>query len=522
MLLDEVVSTSTAVAATRSRTAKTEALSRLIRSALAQDAALVRVIVPWLAGEMRQGRIGVGYAAVFEASKTPAAAAPSLTVAALDARFDAIRDLAGPGSQTARKAALVDLFARATAAEHPFLAGLLVGELRQGALDGVMADAVAAAAGVDPAGVRRAAMLSGNLVAAAVAALDGGDGALAAFQLELFRPIQPMLAQTAEDVPDAFGQLGPVRARFEVKLDGVRIQVHRRGDVVQVWSRALLPITDAVPEVVEAALALAVDEIVLDGEVLALGPGGRPLPFQVTMRRFGRKLDLDTLRVTLPLTPVFFDLLHVDGRTLVDRPLAERVEALTAAVPEQWRIAAVATDAPEVAAAFLADRVAAGHEGVMAKGLDTLYEAGRRGVGWLKIKPTWTLDLVVLAAEWGSGRRKGWLSNLHLGARDPGTGRFVMLGKTFKGLTDEQLAWQTTELLAREQRRDGHVVVVRPELVVEIAFNEVQASPRYPGGVALRFARVKGYRIDKSAAEADTIDQVRAIFGGRAPRGRGR
>jgi DNA ligase 1 len=512
--LGEVVAASEAVASTRSRLKKSAALAALLRG---KEPALLEIVVPWLGGELRQGRIGVGYAALSEAGKTPPAAEAALEVEAVDAELTRIGGLSGPGSTRARKAALAALFGAATLAEQRFLGPLLAGELRQGALVGVMAEAVAQAAGVDAGTVRRAAMLSGDLVAAALAALEGGVEALAAFDLQVMRPVQPMLAQTAEDVGAALASL-PAPVRFEVKLDGARIQVHRRGEAVSVWTRALLPCTDAVPEVVELVRGLPVDEIVLDGEVLALQPSGRPHPFQVTMRRFGRKLDVEAQRADLPLTPVFFDVLQVDGEVLVDRPLAERVAAMARVLPEAARVAAVETADGEVAGAFLREQLARGHEGVMAKGLRTPYEAGSRGAGWLKVKPAWTLDLVVLAAEWGSGRRKGWLSNLHLGAREASSGRFVMLGKTFKGLTDEVLAWQTEALLAREVRREGHVVHVRPELVVEIAFNEVQASPRYPGGVALRFARVKGYRPDKSAAEADTIQQVRAIFAGAAPR----
>lgn len=501
------------MAATRSRTAKTARLAELLRGR-APD--LVRVVVPWLAGEMRQGRIGVGYAALSEALRTAPAATSTLSVEDVDHALTALATLSGPGSATLRRDALAGLFARATAEEQPFLAGVLGGELRQGALDGVMADAVASAAGVPAAAVRRAAMLSGGLVEPSLAALLGGADALSAFRLEVMRPVQPMLARTAQDTDEALALLGT--ARFEAKIDGARVQVHRAGDRVTVWTRALLPVTDAVPEVVEAALALPVRTVVLDGEAVALRPDGRPHPFQTTMRRFGRKLDVAGLRAELPLAPFFFDVLFLDGETLLDRPLAERVAALERVVAPAWRIPAVTTADPALARAFLGRTLDAGHEGVVAKGLDTVYEAGNRGAGWLKVKPAWTLDLVVLAAEWGSGRRRGSLSNLHLGARDPDGGGFVMLGKTFKGLTDELLAWQTRELLAREVRREGHAVFVRPELVVEVAFNDVQASPRYPGKVALRFARVKGYRPDKRPDEADTIGRVREIFAGTARR----
>ncbi|MEN0064867.1 MAG: ATP-dependent DNA ligase, partial [Myxococcota bacterium] len=377
-------------------------------------------------------------------------------------------------------------------------------------------EAVAAAAKVPPQAVRRAVMLSGDLVAPALAAFEGGEGALERFRLELFRPVQPMLAQTADDLADAMAKLGEVR--LDAKLDGARIQVHREGDRVEVFSRQLRPVTPAVPEVVEAVLALPVDSIVLDGEVIALMPNGRPHPFQTTMRRFGRKLDVAKMRATLPLTPFFFDVLAIDGEAWVDRTLDERHAAMAERIPESSRVASCLPSSESEASRFVDEVLDAGHEGVMAKDGPSPYEAGTRGASWLKLKPAWTLDLVVLAVEWGSGRRKGFLSNLHLGARDPQSGQFIMLGKTFKGLTDELLAWQTEALLARETSREDHVVRVRPELVVEIAFNDVQQSPRYPAGLALRFARVKGYRTDKAPVDADTLETVRAIFNGQARR----
>jgi DNA ligase-1 len=516
MLLAEIVDTSARVAATRSRNDKIAALAALLDG---RPTEVLRIIVPWLAGEMRQGRIGVGYAQLSDLAGTPASESAGLTVERADAAFTAIREIAGAGSARRRREALVELFGAATAAEQRFLTALLAGELRQGALEGVLGEAVGRAARVPGGSVRRAAMLSGNLVAAALAALEGGEEALAAFHLELFRPVQPMLAQTAQSVGDAIQLLGP--ARLDAKLDGARVQVHRKGDRVEVWTRQLLPVGPVVPEVVESVLALPVDEIVLDGEVLALRPDGRPHPFQTTMRRFGRKLDLGRMRAELPLVPAFFDVLHVDGRTLLDEPLSVRAALLDDLVPPEHRVLSTEVESAEAADAFLSRVLDAGHEGVMAKSPAAPYEAGNRGSSWLKIKPVFTLDLVVLAAEWGSGRRRGWLSNLHLGARDPSApGAFVMLGKTFKGLTDATLTWQTEQLLRREVRRDAWTVYVRPELVVEIAFNEVQASPRYPGGMALRFARVKGYRIDKGPEAADTIDTVRAIFRGELSAGR--
>jgi DNA ligase-1 len=350
-------------------------------------------------------------------------------------------------------------------------------------------------------------MLAGDLGAVAQAVLTEGDAGLDRYGLQLFRPIQPMLADSAPNVGDALQSLGS--AILEWKLDGARIQVHRDGDRVAVYTRSLNDVTGAVPEVVEAVVALPARQVILDGEVIALTPDGRPLPFQDTMRRFGRRLDIDALRAELPLTPFFFDMLRVDGDDLLDRPLSNRLARLDAVVPSTLRVPRLTTDSVDEARRFEADALARGHEGIMAKLPVAPYAAGRRGSAWLKIKTARTLDLIVLAAEWGSGRRKGWLSNLHLGARDPETGGFIMLGKTFKGMTDEVLAWQTKELLARETHRDGHIVFVRPELVVEVAFNEVQRSTQYPGGVTLRFARIKGYRPDKRAFEADTIEAVR-------------
>jgi DNA ligase-1 len=383
--------------------------------------------------------------------------------------------------------------------------------VRQGALEGVMLEAIAKAAGLPADRVRRAVMMAGDLGAVAGAVLgDNRETALAQYQLELFRPVQPMLADSAATLADALS--AGVPTAVEWKLDGARIQVHRRDDRVAVYTRSLNDVTAAVPEVVEAVRALSARELILDGEVIALGSDGRPHSFQMTMRRFGRRLDVMKLREELPLQAFFFDVLFHDGESIVDEPLSARLVRLDIVAPASLQVPRLVTVDPEEAIRFQADALARGHEGVMVKSLTAPYAAGRRGSAWLKVKTARTLDLVVLAVEWGSGRRKGWLSNIHLGARDPATGGFVMLGKTFKGMTDEMLIWQTKELLAREVRRDGHVVYVRPELVVEIAFNDVQRSPHYPGGVALRFARVKGYRPDKSAAEADTIDAVRAFL----------
>jgi DNA ligase-1 len=405
---------------------------------------------------------------------------------------------------------LRELLRRATSDEQDFLIRLLFGELRQGALEGVLTDAVSKASGIGATRIRRAAMLAGDLAPVARTALVEGEDALSRFVLQPFQPLQPMLADSADDVGGALEALG--EASFEYKLDGARIQVHKVGDEVKVYSRNLRDVTMAVPEVVTVARAMPARALVLDGEVIALRDDGTPQPFQITMKRFGRKLDIDRLKAELPLTPFFFDALYIDGAPLVDEPLTRRIEVLGDQVGAGNLVPRLVTADAQAAAAFAAQALATGHEGVMAKAVNGVYAAGRRGAAWLKVKQARTLDLVILAAEWGSGRRRGTLSNLHLGARDAERGGFVMLGKTFKGLTDEMLAWQTKKFLELEIGRDDYTVYIRPEVVAEIAFNEIQASPQYPGGVALRFARVKRYRDDKSAAEADTIATVLEIY----------
>jgi DNA ligase-1 len=504
MQLARLVHASREVGATRSRRQKVALLSACL-SALAPEE--IEIGVSFLSGELRQGRIGVGYAGL-HALSAPAAADPSLELREVDATFERIASLRGAGSGGERERQLLGLFARASAEEQDFLRRLLVGELRQGALEGVMLDAIAEACAVPAAAVRRAVMLSAQPGAVARAARERGGAGLEQFKLELFRPLQPMLAQSASDVRDALARLS--HAAFEWKLDGARVQVHRAGEDVRVFTRTGNDVTAAVPEVVLAARALPARTLVLDGEAIALEPGGRPRSFQTTMKRFGRKLDVERMRAELPLSCFFFDLLHLDGQDLIDVPASERARAFEQLVPAAMRVERATIEDAGAAEAFLARALAAGHEGLVAKSLDASYEAGRRGAGWLKIKSAHTLDLVVLAVEWGSGRRKGWLSNLHLGAR-AANGEFVMLGKTFKGMTDEMLAWQTAQLLALETSRDAYTVYVRPELVVEIAFDGLQESPHYPGGLALRFARVKGYRPDKPASEADTIETVRAL-----------
>ena len=433
----------------------------------------------------------------------------SLTLSEVDKDLSEFKAIRGPGSAQKRAALLKALFSRATAPEQNFLVRLLVGELRQGALEGVALEAIAAAANLRTEIVRRAAMYARDLGEVARIALNEGAAGLASLQLQTMHPVAPMLAQTAENVAEALRELP--RAEFDWKLDGARVQVHKSGDEVRVFTRSLKEVTAAVPEIAEAVQALPTFDAVLDGEAIALHSNGTPHPFQVTMRRFGRKLDVAAMRTSLPLSVFFFDCLRRDGEVLVDRPLSERLAALRALLPEALVIPHLVTADAAQAQAFFDAAIARGHEGLMAKAAESPYEAGNRGSAWRKIKRAHTLDLVVLAAEWGHGRRQGWLSNLHLGARDPRSGQFVMLGKTFKGLTDAILEWQTGELLERETGRNEWTVYVRPELVVEIAFNDVQASPQYPGGVALRFARVKAYRPDKRADEADTIDAVRAI-----------
>jgi DNA ligase-1 len=493
MLLRELVDASAAVRETPARNSKIERLAELLRHT---GPAETPAAVAWLSGELTQRQIGVGWATLRD--HPPPAAEPALTVAEVEAAFDRIGALSGPGSQAARRAAVQELLGRATVTEQRFLTALLLGDIGQGALAGVMTDAVAKAAGVPKADVRRAVMLRGDLGAVAAVALTEGVTGLNAIGLELLRPVQPMLAAPGDDIDAALERISP--AAVEFKLDGIRVQVHRHGDEVRVFTRTLDDITARVPEVVEAARALPSDTVVLDGEAIALRPDGRPEPFQVTASRLGQgRLDVQ-----------FFDVLHADGEDFIDRPGAERFEALATLLPAPQRVPRTVAGDADGARAVLDEALARGHEGVLVKSLDAPYAAGRRGAGWLKVKPRHTLDLVILAAEWGHGRRRGWLSNLHLGARDPDGPGFVMLGKTFKGLTDAMLTWQTEALLALETGRDDWTVYVRPELVVEIAFDGVQASRRYPGGVALRFARVLRHRPDKPAAEADTLDAVLA------------
>jgi DNA ligase 1 len=504
--LAELVAVSDEVAATRARTAKRAAIAALLRRLVPDE---VEAAVGFLVGEPRQGRVGVGWATVSGIVRPDADEPASIEVLQLDDALSRLAVTSGVGSNRVRTEILGALLARATPAETDFIRRLLVGELHQGALEGVMADAIAEAAEVPATVVRRALMLSGDIGRTARVALVDGRAGLDAVGLTLFQPVQPMLASVADRVDDALE--GDRLVSVEWKLDGARIQVHRRGDEVRVYTRNLNDVTPRLPEVVDVVRRLPADELVLDGEVLGLD-GDRPEAFQETMSRFGRD---DPESNGLRLRPFFFDVLRVDGTDLLDEPLTERLVALDAATGRFAMPRLVTADAVE-ATAFVDATIAAGHEGVMVKHLASPYAAGRRGKAWRKLKPVHTFDLVVLAAEWGHGRRQGWLSNLHLGARDPIDGGWVMVGKTFKGLTDELLTWQTAAFLERELGRDGYTVHVRPDLVVEIAIDGVQRSTRYPGGVALRFARVKRYRADKAAADADTIDALRALLPGAA------
>jgi DNA ligase-1 len=509
MLLADLVDTSQHVGENAARRAKIARIAEFLRGLAPAE---IDIGVSYLAGVTRQGKSGVGYALVRDAQSDANAAAPSLTLIEVDATLYKIARAGGRGSIGERTRLLSELFARATAREQEFLARLLVGELRQGALEGLMIEAVAAAAGVPADTVRRAAMVAGGIAAVASPALTEGAEGLSRFAIALFQPLAPMLAQPADDIADAMTRI-PMAA-LEWKLDGARVQAHKSGETVRIYSRTGNEVTHAAPEIVAAVRSARAQALILDGEAIALKPGGAPYAFQDTMRRFGRVLDIEAMRASMPLSVFFFDCLRRDELDLVPRPAAERFDAMAAALPAELLIPRLVTGDVSAAQAFYDDALSRGHEGVMVKAPDAPYDPGARSALWLKVKRSHTLDLVVLAAEWGHGRRKGWLSNLHLGAIDPASGEFVMLGKTFKGMTDAMLGWQTEELLKREVARDAWTVRVRPELVVEITFNDLQASPRYPGGLALRFARVKGYRPDKKAQDADTMETVRAIYAG--------
>ena len=508
MLLSELVEATEEVAATSSRLTKVAALAEVLRRL---DASETGPAIGFLTASPRQGRVGVGWRGL-ALLDVDHAEASTLTVLDLDAALDRVAAAAGPGSVDARRQELLALAAAATATEWGFISRVILGELRTGALEGVLLDAIAAAGERPAASVRRAAMLSGDLGETARIALTGSPDDLEQVGLRVGRPVMPMLASTASSATEALATLARA-ASVEYKLDGARIQVHRDGDEVHVYTRSLAEVTHRVPELVDAVRTLPARRLILDGETLSLDEDGAPRAFQDTMARFGSEAA-----AAIALRPWFFDILHVDGRDLIDEPLSTRLEILDAVVGG-LRMPGVVTDDAERAEDFAREALAAGHEGIMVKGLDSPYAAGRRGKSWLKVKPVLTFDLVVLAVEWGSGRRTGLLSNLHLGARDPDgafaePGGFVMVGKTFKGLTDATLRWQTEHFPTIETHRSAHAVHVRPETVVEIAIDGVQRSSRYPGGVALRFARVKAYRPDKSPAEADTIDALRALLRG--------
>ncbi|MGA5838536.1 ATP-dependent DNA ligase [Streptomyces pseudogriseolus] len=505
MLLSRLAQVSQEVAATSARSRKTALLAELFREAGPDD---VPVVIPYLAGRLPQGRIGVGWKVL--GHPVPPAAEPSLTVREVDALLTRLAKVSGPGSQAERALLVGELLGASTEAEQRFLTGLLTGEVRQGALDAVAVEGLAQATGAAPADVRRAVMLAGSLQPVAGALLADGPEALERFRLTVGRPVQPMLAHSASSVAEAVGKLGA--CAVEEKLDGIRVQVHRDGDTVRVHTRTLDDITDRLPEVTTAARELAGERFILDGEVISFDGTGRPRSFQETAGRVGSRVDVATAARETPVSPVFFDALSVDGRDLLDLPFTERHAELARLVPEPMRVRRTVVDGPddvEAAERFLADALERGHEGVVVKGLDAPYSAGRRGASWLKVKPVHTLDLVVLAAEWGHGRRTGKLSNLHLGARTA-DGGFAMLGKTFKGLTDALLEWQTKRLREIAVDESGSTVTVRPELVVEIAYDGLQRSSRYPAGVTLRFARVIRYREDKRPEEADTVETLLA------------
>ncbi|WP_327668287.1 MULTISPECIES: ATP-dependent DNA ligase [unclassified Streptomyces] len=511
MLFARLAQVSQDVAAASARSRKIALLAELFRDADPDD---VPIVIPYLAGRLPQGRLGVGWRVLSE--RVEAAPEPRLSVQDVDALMTELGDVSGAGSQAERKRLVGELMGAATEGEQRFLFGLVTGEVRQGALDAVATEGLAQATGAAPADVRRAVMLAGGLQDVAQTLLARGTEALDEFRLTVGRPVLPMLAYSAGGVGEALDKLGT--CAVEEKLDGIRVQVHRDGDAVHIYTRTLDDITDRLPEVTDAVREFPGERFILDGEVIALGADGRPRAFQDVAGRVGSRVDVARAAKALPVSPVFFDVLYVDGRDLLDLPFAGRHEQLARLVPEPMRVRRVVVDEGEgadsagqrgAAEAFFADTLARGHEGVVLKGLEAPYSAGRRGASWVKVKPVHTLDLVVLAAEWGHGRRTGKLSNLHLGARRP-DGTYAMLGKTFKGLTDALLTWQTERLLASAVSDDGHVVTVRPELVVEIAYDGLQRSTRYPAGVTLRFARVVRYREDKSAEEADTVEAVLA------------
>ena len=506
-MLAVLVDTSEGVGEHAARRTKIARMADFLRGLTSSE---IDLGVSYLAGATRQGRSGIGWAMIRDARPAANVEKPELTLLEVDTALERIARAGGAGSTAERTRLLSALFARTTPREQDFLVRLLLGELRQGALEGLMIEAVAAAAGVPGETVRRAAMVAGGIAAVATTALADGAAGLSRYAIALFQPLSPMLAQSADDIADAMARIPA--AALEWKVDGARVQVHKSREDVRIYTRTGNDVTAVAPEIASAVRQANAQALILDGEAIALRPSGAPYPFQDTMRRFGRVFDIEAMRATMPLSVFFFDCLRRDDQDLVPLPATERFAALTAAVPGELLIPRLVASEASAAQVFYDGALERGHEGVMVKALDAAYEPGARSASWLKVKRVHTLDLVVLAAEWGHGRRQGRLSNLHLGALDPVSGGFIMLGKTFKGMTDEMLAWQSEELLKREVERDEWTVRVRPELVVEVTFNDLQASPRYPGGLALRFARVKGYRPDKKAQDADTIDTVRAIY----------
>lgn len=470
----------------------------------------IAIAAAYLSGQIPQGRLGLGWSILQKALTDRDQRPGPLSLLEVNRIFEEIAQAQGAGSVENKVKALGDLFSSVGEDEKTFLTGLILGEVRQGALEGLVVEAVAQASGLTRERIQRGLMFSGDIGEVARSALEEGLAGLSRFRVELFRPVAPMLANTAAGEREVLDRWGRVACEF--KIDGARIQIHKDKEEIRVFTRHLQEVTERIPEIVTLAREFRPDRAIWEGEVLARRPDGRPLPFQSTMRRFGRVRDVERMRQEVPLTAYLFDLLYLDGEPLFDEPYQKRFELLSGSLPSEYRIPQIVTDDEKAVQAFLKKSLEAGHEGIMAKEVDSPYAAGQRGSYWLKVKPAKTLDLVILAAEWGHGRRRGWLSNLHLGARDPGSGRFVMLGKTFKGLTDAMLRWQTEKLLSLETGRDDWTVYVRPELVAEIAYDDIQESPRYPGGLALRFARVRRYREDKPPSEADTIQGVQAIF----------
>jgi DNA ligase-1 len=505
MLLSRLAETRIALAGTRSRNAKRDLIAAVLREASLED---IEIVVSYLSGSLRQRRTGIGWKSL--QSIPPPVTVPTLTVGDVDAVFEHAAGLSGAGSSAARSTAMNALLARATAPEQELIGGLVFGELRQGAMEAAVQEGLAAAFNVPVAAVRRAAMLMSSTTAAAAVLFAGGLEALQAVGLQVGVAIQPMLAASSPG-PDAALDKTGLPAVADYKLDGVRVQVHRAGQQVRIFTRSLDDITERLPEVVAVARSLPHDQLVLDGEVLSLRRDGRPEAFQVVASRTMSSVESAALAQTGPLQVFFFDLLHIDGRDLLDAPLAERLEQMRRVVPATVTVPREMCTTRMEAADTFADAVKRGYEGVVIKNLQAPYAAGRRDAAWVKVKPRHTFDLIVTAAEWGHGRRQGWLSNLHLAAPDPSSGELIMLGKTFKGLTDELLTWQTRRFLELEVRRTAHTVYVEPSMVVEIACDGLQVSTRYPGGVALRFARVLRYRPDKSAAEADTINTIKAL-----------